>query len=217
MRHWAPKFGTLARVNNVQLEACLLSLLSLKLSSSALSHHRTRGMSSSKLSLSLPAAAAARRSTLRLSRRIFPRHASTAAAAATKLNSVTEADLTHFASILEPSSILSTIHSTSTSSNARQANDPSELDQYNLDWMGKYRGHSTTVLRPKTTEQVSKILEYCNERRIGVVPQGGNTGLVGGSVPVGNEVVINLGGMANIRSFDPVSGMSFTIHRGNKL
>ncbi|KAG8807733.1 hypothetical protein FRC18_005398 [Serendipita sp. 400] len=73
--------------------------------------------------------------------------------------------------------------------------------------MGKYRGKSRIVLRPKTTEDVSKIMKHCWERRIGVVPQGGNTGLVGGGVPVNDEVVLNLSSMNSVRSFDPVSGI----------
>jgi FAD/FMN-containing dehydrogenase len=72
--------------------------------------------------------------------------------------------------------------------------------------MGKYHGSSTTVLRPHTTEQVSKIMEWCHKRRIGVVPQGGNTGLVGGSVPIKNELILSLNNMSQVRSFDPVSG-----------
>jgi hypothetical protein len=87
---------------------------------------------------------------------------------------------------------------------------PSEIEQYNTDWMGRYRGRSTTVLRPQTTEQVSKIMKWCHERRIGVVPQGGNTGLVGGSVPLKDELILSLSNMAKVRSFDPVSGASWT-------
>ncbi|KAF8272887.1 FAD-binding domain-containing protein [Lactarius quietus] len=83
---------------------------------------------------------------------------------------------------------------------------PAEIESYNSDWMGKYRGKSTTVLRPQTTEQVSKILKWCHERRIGIVPQGGNTGLVGGSVPMDDELILSLGNMSKVRSFDPVSG-----------
>lgn len=45
--------------------------------------------------------------------------------------------------------------------------------------MGKYKGHSQCVLKPRSAEEVSKILKYCNEKGIAVVPQGGNTGLVG--------------------------------------
>jgi FAD/FMN-containing dehydrogenase len=114
------------------------------------------------------------------------------------LNSVTEEDLTHFSSFLSPSSILSTLSPSNTPAD--------ELTAFNDDWMGKYKGKSTTVLKPRTTEEVSRIIKYCNERRIGIVPQGGNTGLVGGSVPVKDEVILNLSNLNKIRSFDPVSG-----------
>lgn len=57
--------------------------------------------------------------------------------------------------------------------------------------MKQYKGNSQIVLRPKTTEQVSQILKYCNENLLAVVPQGGNTGLVGGSVPVFDEIIIS--------------------------
>ncbi|KAK4501709.1 hypothetical protein PRZ48_007518 [Zasmidium cellare] len=83
----------------------------------------------------------------------------------------------------------------------------SDLEAYNADWMRKYRGQTRLVLKPDSTEQVSKILKYCNDNLIAVNPQGGNTGLVGGSVPVFDETIINLGRMKNIRSFDDVSGI----------
>lgn len=73
--------------------------------------------------------------------------------------------------------------------------------------MHKYRGLTQLVLRPNTTEQISQILRYCNDHRLAVVPQGGNTGLVGGSVPVFDEIVVNLGRMNKIRGFDEVSGI----------
>jgi FAD/FMN-containing dehydrogenase len=72
--------------------------------------------------------------------------------------------------------------------------------------MRKYRGHTQLVLKPGSTEEVSKILKYCNENMLAVVPQGGNSGLVGGSVPVFDEIVINMSRMNGIRSFDEVSG-----------
>ena len=78
--------------------------------------------------------------------------------------------------------------------------------------MGKYKGKATTVLKPKTTEEVSDIMKWCWENRIGVVPQGGNTGLVGGSVPLENELILSLGNMNKVRSFDPVTGMYPVIH-----
>ena len=85
--------------------------------------------------------------------------------------------------------------------------DADDLLFYNEDWMRKYRGQSSLVLKPKTTEQISKILAYCNEKKLAVVPQGGNTGLVGGSNPVFDEIVISLSSLNKIRSFDPVSGI----------
>lgn len=82
-----------------------------------------------------------------------------------------------------------------------------DLDFFNEDWMRKYKGQSKLVLKPKTTEQVSKILKYCNEQKLAVVPQGGNTGLVGGSNPVFDEIIISLANINKIRSFDNVSGI----------
>lgn len=81
-----------------------------------------------------------------------------------------------------------------------------DLQEFNGDWMRKYRGHTRLVLKPGNTEEVSKVLKYCNDNMLAVVPQGGNTGLVGGSVPVFDEIVIQMGRMNQIRSFDEVSG-----------
>lgn len=82
-----------------------------------------------------------------------------------------------------------------------------DIEPFNSDWMRKYRGHAKLVVKPGSTEEVSKILKYCNDNMLAVVPQGGNTGLVGGSVPVFDEIVINLSRMNQIRSFDEVSGI----------
>ena len=63
-------------------------------------------------------------------------------------------------------------------------------------------------MKPLTTKEVSSILKYCNEQRLGVVPQGGNTGLVGGSVPLGSqEVVLSLQAMTTIHGLDPSTGI----------
>jgi len=85
----------------------------------------------------------------------------------------------------------------------------SDLIFFNTDWLKKYVGNAPVVLRPKTTEQISKILNYCNQKKIAVVPQGGNTGLVGGSVPVFDEVIINLSKMNKIISHDELTS---TLH-----
>ncbi|PRQ47480.1 putative oxidoreductase [Rosa chinensis] len=85
--------------------------------------------------------------------------------------------------------------------------DEERLTIANTDWMHKYRGSSKLLLQPRSTEEVSQILKYCNSRNLAVVPQGGNTGLVGGSVPVFDEVVVNMSLMNNVISFDKVSGI----------
>ncbi|KAI0392573.1 hypothetical protein F5Y17DRAFT_352829 [Xylariaceae sp. FL0594] len=82
-----------------------------------------------------------------------------------------------------------------------------DMEPYNGDWMRKYRGHCRLVLKPASTEEVSGILRYCNDNLLAVVPQGGNTGLVGGSVPVFDEIVVSTARMNQIRSFDEVSGV----------
>lgn len=71
--------------------------------------------------------------------------------------------------------------------------------------MGKYQGSSRLALRPSTTDEVSQLLAYCSLRRLAVVPQAGNTGLVGGSVPVFDEIILNMSSMNKIISFDEVS------------
>ena len=81
-----------------------------------------------------------------------------------------------------------------------------DLEAYNSDWMRKYKGQTKLVLKPGSTEEVSKVLKYCNDNLLAVVPQGGNSGLVGGSVPVFDEIVISTSRMNNIRFFDEVSG-----------
>jgi D-2-hydroxyglutarate dehydrogenase len=63
------------------------------------------------------------------------------------------------------------------------------------------------VVRPQSTEEVSSILKYCNEKRIGVVPQAGNTGLVGGSIPIHQEVVLSVEQLNHIQELDPISGI----------
>ena len=85
--------------------------------------------------------------------------------------------------------------------------DESELQGYNTDWTKKFVGQSKLVLKPGTTEETAEVLKYCNERKLAVVPQGGNTGLVGGNVPVFDEVIINTSRMNKILGFDESYGI----------
>lgn len=100
-------------------------------------------------------------------------------------------DITAFAKLLSsPSSSLLTTIAPSDSSCGVKPVGQDELDGYNADWMNKYKGRSQLVIKPKSTQEVADVVKYCYEKRIAVVPQGGNTGLVGGSVPVEDEVSV---------------------------
>ena len=63
---------------------------------------------------------------------------------------------------------------------------------YTTDWTGRFQGSTPLVLRPGTTEEVAAIVRVASDAEIALVPQGGNTGLVGGSVPLRGEVVLSL-------------------------
>lgn len=63
---------------------------------------------------------------------------------------------------------------------------------YSTDWTGRFKGSTPLVLRPGTTEEVAQILRVASDASVALVPQGGNTGLVGGSVPLRGEVVLSL-------------------------
>ncbi|HEY2308697.1 MAG TPA: FAD-binding oxidoreductase, partial [Streptosporangiaceae bacterium] len=72
---------------------------------------------------------------------------------------------------------------------------------YAVDWTGRFRGHAPAVLRPADTGQVAAVLRRCRDAGVPVVPQGGNTGLVGGGVPRHGEVVLSL---ARLDRLEPV-------------
>ena len=107
-------------------------------------------------------------------------------------------DLQYFQSILSPNQILTTLDGSSASQ---------EIDPYNRDWTGRYRGHSALVLKPSSTKAVSDILAHCHAHRIGLVPRGGNTGLCGGATPASDEIVLSLEHMNAIHRLDTHSGI----------
>jgi FAD/FMN-containing dehydrogenase len=63
---------------------------------------------------------------------------------------------------------------------------------HGIDWTGRFRGDPELVVRPADTGQVAAVLAACTDAGVPVVPQGGNTGLVGGGVPLHGEVVLSL-------------------------
>lgn len=63
------------------------------------------------------------------------------------------------------------------------------------------------MLKPSSNEEVASILKYCNDEKLALVPQGGNTGLVGGSTPIFDEVILNMSNMNKIKHFDASYGI----------
>lgn len=96
--------------------------------------------------------------------------------------------------------------------------DPAIQRPYLVEWRDKYVGRTPVVLRPASTAEVSRILAIANEARIGVVPQSGNTGLVGGQIPheAGTEIVVSLSRLKAVRGID-AAGQSMTVEAGVTL
>ncbi|WP_175422599.1 FAD-binding oxidoreductase [Bradyrhizobium yuanmingense] len=83
------------------------------------------------------------------------------------------------------------------------------------DWRGLLVGSAGAVVRPGSTEEVSKVVRLCHEHGVAIVPQGGNTGLMGGATPwpAHTGIVLSLGRMNRVLEVDPV-GYSMTVEAG---
>jgi len=90
-----------------------------------------------------------------------------------------------------------------------------DLASYEQDWRGRAKGKALCVVRPGTTAEVAGVVQACAAARVSIVPQGGNTGLVAGSVPdaSGAQVVLSLRRMAAVRAVDP-QNMTITVEAG---
>jgi len=93
--------------------------------------------------------------------------------------------------------------------------EPEGMAPYLVEWRDRYVGKAALVLKPGTTAEVAAILKRANETRTAIVPQGGNTGLVGGQIPFesGHEVVVSLGRMTHVRDID-LDGNTMTAEAG---
>jgi FAD/FMN-containing dehydrogenase len=83
--------------------------------------------------------------------------------------------------------------------------DPQAQAPYLLEMRDLYRGRTPMVLRPASVAEVAQIVALANATATAIVPQGGNTGLVGGQVPLNNEIVLSLTRLNRIREVDPTS------------
>ncbi|MEX1061031.1 MAG: FAD-binding oxidoreductase [Methyloceanibacter sp.] len=93
--------------------------------------------------------------------------------------------------------------------------DEAAMTPYLVEWRDRYRGKAALVLRPGETQEVAAILKCANETKTAIVPQGGNTGLVGGQIPfeTGHEVVVSLKRLNRVRDIDLASN-TMTVEAG---
>ncbi len=79
-----------------------------------------------------------------------------------------------------------------------------DLSAWEIDWRRRWRGRALAVVRPGSTAEVAAVVERCAAHGVPIVPQGGNTGLVGGGVPdaTGSQVVLSLARMNRVRGID---------------
>lgn len=85
--------------------------------------------------------------------------------------------------------------------------DPQLTETYERDWTGRFGGRAALVVRPADTAQVAAVVAECARAGAAIVPQGGNTGLVGGGVPRGGEVVMSLTRLNALGEVDRALGL----------
>lgn len=93
--------------------------------------------------------------------------------------------------------------------------DPALMQSYLTDWRNAYQGQAALVVRPATTEEVAEVVRICHDAQVALVPQGGNTGLNGGSIPdaSGSQLVLSLNRMKRIREID-LANETITVEAG---
>ena len=93
--------------------------------------------------------------------------------------------------------------------------DPDEIAPWLKEWRNRWSGHTPLMLTPRSTEEVARAVAICAERRIPIVPQGGDTGLVGGQIPYG-EVLLSTRKLRAVRDVTPFDD-AMTVEAGVTL
>ena len=98
---------------------------------------------------------------------------------------------------------------------AAQVLTEGDLSAWEIDWRRRYRGRARLVVRPATTAEVAAVVQACAAAGAAIVPQGGNTGLVGASVPDGSgtQVLMHMGRLNRIRAIDGAN-LTMTVEAG---
>ena len=96
--------------------------------------------------------------------------------------------------------------------------DASGIAPYVEDWRRLYHGRAQAVVRPDSTDEVARVIRICAQAGVPVVPQGGNTSMVGGATPdeTGRSIVLSLARMTRVRALDPID-LTLTVEAGVTL
>lgn len=94
--------------------------------------------------------------------------------------------------------------------------DPELVRAYEVDWTGRFHGRARAVVRPASVEEVVAVVRACASASVPIVPQGGNTGLVGGGVPTDGEVVLSLTRLKALGAVDELA-CEVTVQAGATL
>jgi FAD/FMN-containing dehydrogenase len=96
--------------------------------------------------------------------------------------------------------------------------DPADTAAYCEDWRRLYRGRTPAVVRPADSAELAAVVRLCADARVALVPQGGNTSMVGGATPDadGSQLVLSLARLNHVRAIDPVD-LTMTVEAGVTL
>lgn len=88
--------------------------------------------------------------------------------------------------------------------------DPDDMAPWLTDWRGRYRGQAAAMLSPANRDEVAAVVRLCAAEQVAIVPQGGNSGMVGGATPdaTGNQLLLSLRRMNRIRDIDVAAGLA---------
>ncbi len=84
------------------------------------------------------------------------------------------------------------------------------------EWRSRWPGKAALIVAPASTEEVAAVVRHCSENDIAITPQGGNTGLVGGQIPQGHEILLSLKRMRKVRAIEPLNN-TMTVDAGVTL
>lgn len=93
---------------------------------------------------------------------------------------------------------------------------PDDAAPFLSEWRGRWPGKAAMIVTPGSTEDVAAVVKICAEHNVAITPQGGNTGLVGGQIPNGNEVLLSLKRLRAVRDVSPLNN-TMTLEAGLTL